>query len=152
MDPITIIVTALALGAAAGIKSTAEQAVKDAYNSIKALIHRKYPQVSIDLLESDPTSLDRQMVMKEGFEKTEVSQDEEVLLAAKAFLDIIVSRAPYVAPAIGVDLEDIKGASLKIEDIIATGKGVKVKGADIGGDIAIKGVKAGSDKESSPKV
>ena len=38
MDPITIIVTALALGAAAGLKPTAEQAVKVAYAGLKKLI------------------------------------------------------------------------------------------------------------------
>ena len=37
MDPVTIIVTALALGAAAGLKPVAEQAVKDAYAGIKTL-------------------------------------------------------------------------------------------------------------------
>lgn len=42
MEPIIVIVTALALGAAAGLKSTATQAVKDAYTGLKALILRNF--------------------------------------------------------------------------------------------------------------
>ena len=62
MDPITIILTALVVGAAAGLKPTAEKAVKDAYAGIKSLIKRKYGQVKVDILESDPASKEVQIV------------------------------------------------------------------------------------------
>jgi hypothetical protein len=38
MDPVTPIVTALAAGAALGLKDTASAAVKDAYGSLKAMV------------------------------------------------------------------------------------------------------------------
>src|SRR5689334_20841802 len=41
MDPITLIVTALAAGAALGLKDTASTAVTDAYAGLKALVTRK---------------------------------------------------------------------------------------------------------------
>lgn len=41
MDPVTLIVTALAAGAALGLKDTASAAVKDAYGSLKALVTRR---------------------------------------------------------------------------------------------------------------
>jgi len=56
MEPITAIVTALALGAAAGLKPIAEQAIKDSYAALKALITRKYAGVNVDLLEQNPAS------------------------------------------------------------------------------------------------
>ena len=40
MDPITLIVTALAAGAALGVQDTASAMVKDAYASLKALVRR----------------------------------------------------------------------------------------------------------------
>ena len=46
MDPVTIIVSALVAGAAAGLQPTAEQAIKDAYNGIKALMRLGPPQQS----------------------------------------------------------------------------------------------------------
>ena len=148
MDPITIIVTALALGAAAGLEPTAEQAIKDAYAGIKKLILDKYRQVNLPLLESDPASEARQTVVKEDLARARADQDEAVLRRAQALLDAIHKHAPEAAGAIGVDLEDIKGASLKIADIIATGDAVKVKKADIRGDIEIKGVWAGTGDDS----
>ncbi len=41
MDPITLIVTALAAGAVLGVKDTASAAVKDSYAGLKALVHRR---------------------------------------------------------------------------------------------------------------
>jgi hypothetical protein len=41
MDPVTLIVTALAAGAALGVKDTASTAVKDAYEGLKALARRR---------------------------------------------------------------------------------------------------------------
>ena len=41
MDPITLIVSALAAGAALGLQDTASAMVKDAYASLKALVRRR---------------------------------------------------------------------------------------------------------------
>jgi hypothetical protein len=42
MDPITLIVTALAAGAASGVRDTASSAVKDAYANLKALLRKRF--------------------------------------------------------------------------------------------------------------
>jgi lipid-binding SYLF domain-containing protein len=42
MDPVTLILTALAAGAALGVKDTASQAVKDAYDGLKTLVKRRF--------------------------------------------------------------------------------------------------------------
>ena len=41
MDPITLIVTALAAGAALGITDTASSAIKDAYAALKTLVRKR---------------------------------------------------------------------------------------------------------------
>jgi hypothetical protein len=41
MDPITLIVTALAAGAASGMTESASSAVKDAYANLKALVRKR---------------------------------------------------------------------------------------------------------------
>jgi hypothetical protein len=145
MDPISIIVTALATGAAAGLKPTAEKVIQDAYAAIKALILRKYGEMSVDILERDPASPAKRSVVKEELEKTDAGNDQEVLAQAKAVLDAVQKHAPETAGKIGVELEEIRGASLRISDIIASGGGVKVRRAEITGDIEIKGVRAGGD-------
>lgn len=154
MDPISIIVTALAAGAATVLKPMTEQAIKDAYAGIKALIRRKYGHVDFAILEADPASKARQAVVKEGLEKTGTGQDEEVLRKAKFLLDVIQAHASDVPKAVGLDLEDIKGASLSAEHILAEGShatGVKVKGGDIQGDIAFRDVIARSGEDIPPE-
>ena len=42
MDPVTLILTALAAGAALGVKDTASAAVKDAYEGLKALVKNRF--------------------------------------------------------------------------------------------------------------
>ncbi|GBC59994.1 hypothetical protein DENIS_0936 [Desulfonema ishimotonii] len=42
MEPVTLIIGALAAGATAAAKDTASQAVKDAYNGLKSLIQKQF--------------------------------------------------------------------------------------------------------------
>jgi hypothetical protein len=148
MDPIALIVTSLASGAAAGLKPTAEQAVKDAYAGLKRLIQGKYSKVSLQQLEESPESKARRSVVEEDLAKMDAGKDEQLLRAAKQLLDVVQTHAPETTAAIGVDLEQIEGASLNIEDITAGATGVKVKGAEIAGEINIKKVRAGGKPDS----
>lgn len=151
MEPATIIVTALALGAATGLKSVAEKGVKDSYEAIKGLIISKYPQVGIKRLEEKPDSKNRQGAVEEDIVDFGVDKDKEVLQKAKTLLKAIEELSSSEVPAIGVNLEEIKGAALKIEDVIATGTGVNVKKGEFTGDIEIKQVRAGSLGDEKPK-
>lgn len=149
MDPISLIVSALAAGAAAGLKPMAEKVVKDAYEGIKAVIQGKYGHVNVDLLQSDPTSKARQEVMKEDLAKTDAGKDEELLRKAKEVLDRVQRHAPDAAAAVGVSLEEIKViGTLDIADIIASGTGVSAKKVEVGQDMKIEGVRAGQTRES----
>jgi hypothetical protein len=151
MDAIGMLVTALAGGAAAGLKPVAETAIKDAYQRLKGLLCSKFPHVSVDTLEVDATSKMRQGVVKEELEKTSAASDSELLEAASRLLEAIRTHAPEAMAAIGVSLEDISGAALRISDVTATGAGVAVKRAQMSGDIEIKGVRAGAgDKGTNP--
>lgn len=156
MDPITIIVGALAAGAAAGLTDTAAQAIKDAYTGLKSLIQRKYVQASasVTMLESDPGSKELQGYVEKQLAKTDAGQDAEVLQQAQATVDAVARYDPEAARTVGIDLQGIKGASLKLSDVIVTGTGpatgVRVKDANVSGDIEIKGVHVGSQTTNPP--
>jgi hypothetical protein len=144
MDPVSVVVTALVAGATAGLKPAAEQAVKDAYAGLKALIQRKWQQVSVGQLEANPTSEARQAVVKEDLAQTEAGKDRELLAMADKLLETVARHAPDVAQSIGVKLKDIKsGGALRIRDVTAEGIGIDVGTADVQGDIDISGVRAG---------
>lgn len=108
MEPITAIVTALAIGAASTLKETTAQAIKDAYAGLKAIIQSKYSKVAVAQLEEAPESKARRAVIEEDLTKAGAEGDEELLRQAKQLLDMIQKHAPETAGAIGVDLEDIK--------------------------------------------
>ena len=145
MEPITAIVTALALGAAAGLKGTTEQLITDGYTALKMLIKRTFPRtsVSVDQLEQAPDSKARRAVVEEDLTQEGAAHNAEILTHTKALLDVIAQRVPHTAEIIGVSLKDITGASLRIADVLSSGSGVSVAGANIGGDITIQGVQAG---------
>jgi hypothetical protein len=147
MDPITIILTALVTGAAAGLKPTAETVVKDAYEAIKGLIKRKYPGVSVDNLEGDVASKNRQNVVREDLEKHGAGADGELLAQAKAVIEAVRQYAPDDARSVGVDISQLKAASLTVEDVeVDKGTGVKIEGSDVAGDVKVSHVRAGGDR------
>jgi hypothetical protein len=150
MEPVTIIVTALSLGAATGIKTLAEQTVKDSYQGLKNLIKTKYPDLGIERLEKKPESKTQQAAVEEEMTDLGADKDTEILQKAEVLLDTVKKLPPENVPAIGIDLEKIEAASLKLKDIIATGIGVKVREGKFSGDIIIEQVRAG--QENPPKA
>jgi hypothetical protein len=74
MEPISLILSALAVGASTGFTETAGQAVKDAYTGLKALLRRK-------LGGERPTE---QRLTEAG-----VDNDEEIIRAAQRVLALV---------------------------------------------------------------
>lgn len=123
MDPITIIVGALVAGVAAAAKPTAEQAVKDAYAGLKALIQRKFGErgdvaAAVEQVASKPESEPRQAVLKEELAEAGAAEDAEVLAAAKELLALL---RPQAADQSQVATADRGSAA-------ATGRGAAVVG------------------------
>jgi hypothetical protein len=92
MDPVTLILAALAAGAASGAKDIASDAIRDTYGALKRLVQRKFQgdeaqELVLDKHEEDPE------VWKEPLKKaltdTGADQDEAILERAKALLEQI---------------------------------------------------------------
>jgi hypothetical protein len=151
MDPLTLIVTALALGAAAGLKPVAEQAVKDVYAGLKLLIQQKYSNVSVTQLEQSPESEIQKAAVKETLAKTDAAKDTELLRQAQAVLQTVRDKAPEIAGAIQVSLADVEaGANLNVADLIATGDiTIGMQKVKANQDINIKGLRAGGTTAAS---
>jgi len=144
MDPISLLFTAVVSGAAAALKPTAEKAVVDGYEALKAFLKRKWPGVGVDALERDPASESRQKVLKEDLEGTTGIDDRDLLEQAKALLKTIETHDPDAARTANIDIKDIEaGANATIEDVIAQGS-ISVQRVKAGGDVKIKGVRAGN--------
>ena len=105
VDPITLVVTAVALGAAAGVTETASQVVRDAYAGLKALLTGR--AVDVSAVERRPDSHAQQAALTETLTDPG-GVDEEVVAAARAVTEAVAAHDSAVAPGIGVDLERVR--------------------------------------------
>ncbi len=92
MDPVTLILTALAAGAAASVKDTAGEAVKDGYNGLKALIRNKLvgkPKAEAALVdyEDDPETYEKPL--KKALTEVHVDQEKGIIEAAQRLMTLV---------------------------------------------------------------
>ncbi|TBE49901.1 hypothetical protein ELH06_12370 [Rhizobium ruizarguesonis] len=151
MDPITAIVTALALGASTGIKDVASQAVKEAYTGLRNLIKNRFPAVSLEQLEQMPSSENLRSVVEKDLHAANAQNDTELAAKAQALLELIEQVAPQAAPAIGIDFHRVKAANIRLREIVASGAGVRVVDAEVIGDIEVSNVQAGVSRTDPTK-
>ena len=108
MEPITLILAAVAAGAAAAAKDTAGQVVKDGYTALKGLIVRKFGRkgaaaTALDQLERKPESEARIAVLQEELTEAGAGQDAELLQEAEKLLALL--KKHDLGPASGPHAE-----------------------------------------------
>jgi len=89
MDPISLIIAALAAGAMAGVRDTAGQAVKDAYTGLKALVRRRFAgnrEAETALAQSERQPESDQPQLAQHLQALGAADDEELIRAAQALL------------------------------------------------------------------
>jgi hypothetical protein len=137
MDPVTLIVTALATGAAAAAKDAGGDAVKSAFNGLKALIAKKFGKASVESaiasVEQNPDSDNRKGVLKEELETAGAAKDEELLAQVQAFLKLLEERG---VPT-GVNLSATNITATASQGSTAVGP-IQV-GGNLSGDVKIGG-------------
>jgi hypothetical protein len=110
VEPVTLVVTALAAGAAAGLTGTASTAITDAYIGLKTLLKRKFaghgrdPDI-VDAQEVEPG------VWQARLEPLGGDLDEEVLVAATRLLTLVDPDGARVGKYV-VDVRDAKGVQV----------------------------------------
>lgn len=96
MDPITLILTALAAGASTGGQAIVSEAIKDSYSGLKTLIQRKFAgkpvaEMALTQHETDPQVW--QAPLKQALQQEHLDQDATILKAAKALLDRLQAQS-----------------------------------------------------------
>jgi hypothetical protein len=145
-----IVAEAVAVGAVAGLGDTAKQAVVDAYQKLKALVSGRYSLVGVESLEQQPDSVARRAVLAEDLQRAGAEGDQELLAAAQALIAVVRAHEAAAGVAVGVDLERVSAAALRIRQVESTGTGVRVVGGTFEGDIEIGSVKAGRPEPQDP--
>jgi hypothetical protein len=89
MDPISLVIAALAAGATAALKDTASTAVTDAYAGLKGLIRRRFKAdddalMLLERAEAQPEG--KHASLAERLRATAAESDQELVDAARAVL------------------------------------------------------------------
>jgi hypothetical protein len=139
VDPVSLIVLAVAAGAAAGLKESAADAVKEAYGALKRMIFERH-RVDVADVERKPESEHKRASLKEDL------ADAGLREAARRLLAEVAEHDPAAAQAVGVDLEDVSAAFIKIGDVDVRGAATGLKGTrvDVAGGIQVGNIRAES--------
>lgn len=95
MDPITAaIVAAVSAGAVSGLMEVSKTAITDAYRELKVLLIKKFGGESdvvhaVNEVEAKPNSVGRKATLQEEVAAVKADQDQEVLHAAQALLQLL---------------------------------------------------------------
>ena len=117
MDPITAaIVAAASAGAISGLTEASKTAITDAYRQLKALLTKKFGGESdvvhaVNEVEAKPDSAGRQATLQEEVAAVKADQDQEVLHAAQALLQLL-----QVSPEGGQHMQTATGSYIAQAD------------------------------------
>ena len=92
MEPITLILSALAAGATAALQETASQAVKDAYVGLKALIQKRFagkPEAEMALAQHEKKPEVWAAPLQDALVETGADRDEAIIEQAQAVLTLV---------------------------------------------------------------
>jgi hypothetical protein len=114
MDPITLIVTALAAGAALGVKDAASSAVKDAYAGLKALVGKRLagrPDAEVVLARYENAPETWQAPLMAELDEAGAGHDRDLAAAARALMNL-VDEAGARAGKYTVDVRGAQGVQI----------------------------------------
>ena len=109
MDPITVIVTALAAGAALGITDTAASAVKDAYAALRALVKKRFagrPDAELVLAKHEKAPETWQAPLRAELAGAGADHDPNLVAAAQTLMSLVDA----VGARTGKYTVDVRGA------------------------------------------
>jgi len=126
MDPITLIVAAVAAGVSAGLKDTAAAGIKDAYAGLRRLITDRFGAVDVTPVEKRPESEAKRRSLEEDLAQVGAGGDDEILEAARRVIDEVRKHDPGAAAAIGIDLDRsvVVGGSITGSTVVAGDRNV----------------------------
>ena len=99
MEPLAILLSAVTLGATAALSSTSEQAIKDAYAGLRALLverfgHKGDTGAALAQLEAKPDSAGRTTTLTEELSAAGAAADRELIDRAAQLLALAEGVAP----------------------------------------------------------
>jgi hypothetical protein len=114
MDPVTLIVTALAAGGALGLKDTASSAVRDAYETLKTLVKQTLssrPAGELALARYEQTPQTWRAPLEAELTTTRAGDDTDLVAAAQVLMSL-VDAAGSRAGKYSIELRGAQGVQI----------------------------------------
>jgi len=114
MDPITLIVAALAAGASLGITDTASSAIKDAYAALKVLVRKRLggrPEAELVLAKHEQAPQTWRAPLMAELDEAGAGRDADLVAAAEALMHL-VDEAGARAGKYTVDVRGAQGVQI----------------------------------------
>lgn len=151
MEPVTLIATAVALGALEGARETTKRAVSDAYLAIRNLLAKKYAAVGpeVSVLVKKPSDKARRELLAEELENAGAGDDQQLKELAQELLAAIEAGDSDAPNTVGVVLRRASaGGDIEVTDItVDGGSGVVAEDVRAAGSMRIQGVTARAPQE-----
>jgi hypothetical protein len=146
IDPMSLIVAALAAGASAAAKDTAGQAIKDAYNGLKGLIGTRFkgrPEAEMVLAQHEAAPETWEAPLKATLKSTGADQDAAIVEAAQKLDTLVRQAAPAgqtqnIADRGGTVVAPVFGGSI-------SGSAIGIAGRDLTGSVSASTGVSGQD-------
>jgi archaellum component FlaG (FlaF/FlaG flagellin family) len=109
MDPITLIVTALAAGATSGVTDTLSSAVKDAYTNLVALVKKRFagrPDAELVLAKHENAPQTWKVPLAAELGEAGADRDSDLVAAAQALMSLVDAAGSRT----GKYLVDVRGS------------------------------------------
>ncbi|GAA2153529.1 hypothetical protein FHX52_1717 [Humibacillus xanthopallidus] len=115
MDPITLIVAALAAGASTGLGDTVSESIKDAYGSLKSLIRKRLQDradgaLILDRHEQAPQTW--QAPLKAELEGVGIGEDAAEVAMAQRLIELVRAGGPSPVGKYNVDASSAQGVQI----------------------------------------
>lgn len=109
---LSLILNALTTGAAAGLKDTANQAVKDSYSKLMQLLHKKLaatPSALVALEEHEKQPEVWKTPLADGLQAAGADQDEAIMTATRHLMHLIQPQQAGVESNLIQNLGPVQG-------------------------------------------
>lgn len=143
MDPISLIVGALAAGITAASQKVGGEVAENAYRTLKHLIVDRYKRSgAVAALEEDPSSSTQRKALEEALAKTSAGSDPEIVEKAKVLIQLLAKAPPEGLTAVGVNIGELEAMNARVGEIkvIGSGIGLRIDKAKLQGDLSLDNV------------
>lgn len=144
MTPNELLVHTFIAGATAVRAATCPAAIRSAYSALVAELRHAHPDLDLSAIERRPTSPHSRGLLAEELAELGDNFAPELLAVAHTLLAALTQAAPATATAIGVDLQEVKAAYLRLSNIRASGVGARVVQSEFTGGVELGDVQAGN--------